>query len=148
MVFLKQTILLQIIKAIFHKYYRVSSWIFSPTCNRSIVININYQKVPENSADFLLRSFKYRSCHRRCSVRKGVLRNFAKFAGKHLCRVFFFIKLQASACNFIKKETLAQVLSSQFSKVSKNTFFTEQPWATASMSIFFDGAILLPVRKI
>ena len=60
----------------------------------------------------------------------------------------FFIKLQASACNFIKKETLAQVLSSQFSKVSKNTFFTEQPWATASMSIFFDGAILLPVRKI
>ena len=26
-----------------------------------------------------------RSSHRRCSVRKGVLRNFAKFTGKHLC---------------------------------------------------------------
>ena len=25
-----------------------------------------------------------RRSHRRCSVRKGVLRNFAKFAGKHL----------------------------------------------------------------
>ena len=26
-----------------------------------------------------------RSSHRRCSVKKGVLRNFAKFTGKHLC---------------------------------------------------------------
>ena len=28
---------------------------------------------------------KYRSSHRRCSVRKGVLRNFAKFTRKHMC---------------------------------------------------------------
>ena len=28
-------------------------------------------------------------------------------------------------CNFIKKETLAQVFSSEFCKISKNTFFTE-----------------------
>ena len=27
----------------------------------------------------------YTSSRRRCSVRKGVLRNFAKFTGKHLC---------------------------------------------------------------
>ena len=25
------------------------------------------------------------SSHRRCSVKKGVLKNFAKFTGKHLC---------------------------------------------------------------
>ena len=30
-------------------------------------------------------NFKSRSSHRRCSVRKGVLRNFEKFTGKHLC---------------------------------------------------------------
>ena len=35
--------------------------------------------------------------------------------------------------NFIKKETLAQVFSCQFCKISKNTFFTEHVWATASM---------------
>ena len=29
------------------------------------------------------------------------------------------------ACNFIKKETLAQVLSCEFCKISKNTFFTD-----------------------
>ena len=26
----------------------------------------------------------------RCSVKKGVLRNFAKFTGKHLCQRLFF----------------------------------------------------------
>ena len=31
-------------------------------------------------------------------------------------RVFFLIKLQASACNFIKKEILAQVFSCEFWK--------------------------------
>ena len=29
------------------------------------------------------------------------------------------------ACNFIKKETLAQVFSCEFSKISKIAFFTE-----------------------
>ena len=31
-----------------------------------------------------------RSSHWRCSVRKGVLRNFAHFTGKHLCQSLFF----------------------------------------------------------
>ena len=31
----------------------------------------------------------------RCSVTKGVLRNFAKFTGKHLCQSLFSIKLKA-----------------------------------------------------
>ena len=30
----------------------------------------------------------------RCSVKKGVLKNFAKFTGKHLCQFLFLIKLQ------------------------------------------------------
>ena len=30
-----------------------------------------------------------RSSHQECSVRKDVLRNFAKFTGKHLCQVLF-----------------------------------------------------------
>ena len=36
---------------------------------------------------------RIRSSHRRCSVRKDVLRNFAKFAEKHLCQSFFFNKV-------------------------------------------------------
>ena len=34
-----------------------------------------------------------RSSHRRCFVRKDVLRNFAKFTGKHLCQSPFFNKV-------------------------------------------------------
>ena len=38
------------------------------------------------------------------------------------------------ACNFIKKETLAQMFSCEFCEISKNTFFTEHLWTTASKS--------------
>ena len=48
-------------------------------------------------------------------------------------RVYFLIKLQAWACNFIKKETLTQVFSCQFCEISKNTFFTEHLWTTDSI---------------
>ena len=34
-----------------------------------------------------------RSNHKRCLVRKGVLRNFAKFTAKHLCQSLFFNKV-------------------------------------------------------
>ena len=68
-----------------------------------------------------------------CSVRKGVLRNFIKFTGKHMCdRVSFLIKLQPSVCNFIKRETLAQVFFCEFCKISKNAFSYITPPVAAS----------------
>ena len=39
------------------------------------------------------RSVCYRSSLRRCSVRKGVHRNFSKFTGKHLHQSLFFNKV-------------------------------------------------------
>ena len=39
---------------------------------------------------------------------------------------------QASACNFIKKETLGQALSCKFCEIFKNTFFIEHLWVTVS----------------
>ena len=44
--------------------------------------------------------------------KKGVLRNFTKFTGKHLCQSLFFNKV-------------AQVFSREFCEISKNSFFTE-----------------------
>ena len=47
-----------------------------------------------------------RSSHQRCSVRKGVLRNFAKFTGKHLCQVLFYNEvpdLQPEPATLLKK---------------------------------------------
>ena len=34
--------------------------------------------------------------------------------------------------NFIKKETLAQVFSCEYCEISKNKFFTEHVWKSAS----------------
>ena len=39
---------------------------------------------------------------------------------------------EPQACNFIKKETLAQAFSCEFCEISKNTFFIEHLWTTAS----------------
>ena len=62
--------------------------------------------------------------HRMCSVKKGVLRNFAKFTGKHLCQSLFFYKV---ACL-----RLAQVFSCEFCEISKNTISTEHLQTPAS----------------
>ena len=67
--------------------------------------------------------------------KKGVFKNFAKFTEKHLCQSLFFKKLQASACNFIKKETLAQVFSCEICEIFKNIYFTEYPRTTASENL-------------
>ena len=34
-----------------------------------------------------------KNSHQRCTVKKSVLRNFAKFIGKHLCQSLFFNKV-------------------------------------------------------
>ena len=65
-------------------------------------------------------------------MKKGVLKNFAKSTGKHLCQSLFFNKVAGLTCIFIKKETLAQVSSSEFCEIFKNTFFIEDLRATAS----------------
>ena len=81
----------------------------------------------------------YRSSHQRCSIKKGVLRNFARFTGEH----------RPEACNFIQKEILAQVFSCEFSEISKNIFFTEHLWTTAAIItwIFTDICIVIVSTK-
>ena len=62
--------------------------------------------------------------------KKGVLRNFSEFTGKHLCQSIFFNNVEG--LNFIKKETLAQVFSYEFCEISKNTFSYTTPPVVAS----------------
>ena len=64
------------------------------------------------------------SSYQRCSAKKGVLGNFTKFIGKYLCQSLFF--------NKVGSEDLAQVFTSEFSEIFKNTFFTEHLRTTAS----------------
>ena len=82
-----------------------------------------------------------KSSHRSSFVRKGVLRNFAKFTGKHLHQSLFFNKVAglrpATLLKKDEKETLAQVFCCEFCQISKNTFFTECLWWTASILCWF-----------
>ena len=60
--------------------------------------------------------------------KKDVLWNFAKFRVNDRARVL------EAAWNFIKKEALAQVFSSEFWEISKNTFSYRTPPVAASPS--------------
>ena len=92
----------------------------------------------------------FRSSHQRCSVTKGVLRNFAKFTGKPLCKSLFFNKVAdlrpetlfkkrlryrcfPEVCNFVKKEAVTQGFSCEFCEISKNTFCYGTPLVAASV---------------
>ena len=69
---------------------------------------------------------------RMCSVKKVFLEISENSQENTCARVSFVINLQASACNFMKKEALAQVFSCEFSEISKNIFFHRTPLVTAS----------------
>ena len=63
----------------------------------------------------------FRSSHRRCSIKKGVLKISANFTGKHLCWCLFLIKLKAC-----RPTTLStQAFSCEICKIFKNTYFEE-----------------------
>ena len=74
---------------------------------------------------------------------QGVLRNFTKFTGKHLCQ---------SLSSLLKKETLAQVFSCKFCEISKNTFFyrlalvAASEWSSTGVNLKF--LVILATREI
>ena len=61
-----------------------------------------------------------KSSHQRCSVKKGVLKNFANFTGKHLCWSLF-----------LKKFIPSQVFSCDTCEMFKNAYFEEHLLTTA-----------------
>ena len=92
-------------------------------------IFLSYSKslLTELSAKSTIRKvFDFRSSHQRCSLKKGALRNFTKFTGKHLCQSLFFNKVAG-----LKPETLLKNrpwhkwFPINFMKFLRTTFFTE-----------------------
>ena len=78
-----------------------------------------------------LKRILWRSSHHRYSVKKGVLRNFAKFTGKHLCQRVFFNKVAGlRPSTLLKKKSVAQVFP------IKHHFKTEKVMQTACLIIF------------
>ena len=64
-----------------------------------------------------------RSSHQRCSMKKGVLKNFTKFTGKHLCQSLFYNKFAGlSPATLIKKRLWHRCFPVSFVKLLITTF--------------------------
>ena len=83
-------------------------WFCTSFVNQQIKLRV--QEVSNNLPQFpCIHMIHLRSSHQRCSVKEGVLRNFANFTGKHLCQsLFFLIKLQAPPAILFKKRCRQQ----------------------------------------
>ena len=72
-----------------------------------------------------------------CKIFKNIFltENFqaAAFVMCFNCPLNIKVTSTPEACNFIKKEPLARVFSREFCGISKNTFFTEHFWTSASV---------------
>ena len=81
---------------------------------------------------------KIRSSHPEVFCKQGVLRNFAKFAGKHMCQSFFFNKVAAlRSANLLKKRLGYRCFPVNFLQFIRTSFFVETSLAAASVKYNF-----------
>ena len=74
-----------------------------------------------------------RSSHPEVFCKKGALRNFIKFTGKHLCQSLFFNKVaDLRLATLLKKRLWHRCFYCEFCEISKNTFFDKTPLVAAS----------------
>ena len=72
---------------------------------------------------------KYRSSRLEVFCRKGVLRNFEKFTGKHLCQSFLFNKVAGlRTATLLKKRFWYRCFTVNFLKFLKTPSITEHLW--------------------
>ena len=74
-------------------------------------------------------------------MEKGVLRNFAKFSGKHLCQSLFFNKVAGlGPPASLKKRLWHRFFPVNFAKFLRIPFFTEHlRWLPQSFNLFHDS---------
>ena len=116
--------------------------ILKQTCSFSFCITTHHEKVKTVYSVFLTTflvtlskqihvqfQFKFNSCSVTMQIqlpevfcKMDVLRNFAKLTGKPVPETG-----QTRPATLLKKDTLAQLFSCEFCKISKNTFFNRTP---------------------
>ena len=89
---------------------------------------MHFEKLVKQKEETVLT--ENRSSHQRPLMKKGVLKNFTKFTGKHLCQNTFYLK-----------ETLAEVFSCSFCELTKNN-------QKQSPEVFFEKRCSLKFHKI
>ena len=77
----------------------------------------------------LIYSHELEAVVQRCSVKKGVLRNFTKFTGKYLCQSFFLNKVAGlRLATLLKKKFWHWYFPVNFEKFLGTPFLTEHLW--------------------
>ena len=68
-----------------------------------------------------------RSSHQRCSIKKGALKNFAKFKGKHLCQSLFLSEPLSGLrlATLLKKSSWYRSFPVNFAKFSRTPFLQD-----------------------
>ena len=83
-----------------------------------------------------------RNNHQRCSVRKGVLKNFEKFTGKHLCQSLLFNKIEAlRSATLLKKRLWHSCFPVNFPKFLRTPFLQN-----ISGRLLLNAVKLVPVK--
>ena len=71
----------------------------------------------------------YRSSHPEVFCKKGVLRNFAKFTGKHLCQSLFLNKVVGlRRATLLRKRLWHRCFPKNFAKFLRTPFIIEHVW--------------------
>ena len=73
-------------------------------------------------------STMYRSSRPEVFCKKGVLRNFAKFTGKHLFQSLFFNKVAGRPVTLLKKRLWHRCFPVNFTKFLRTPFFIDHLW--------------------
>ena len=105
----------------------------------------------EKVAAWLLKSHPewYRSSNHRCSMKKAVLRNFAKFTGKHLCQSLFLKKVAIlRPATFLKRDpgtgVFLWILRNFLEHLFHRTPLDDCFWCTKKLILFL--VILIPTQ--
>ena len=87
----------------------------------------SYREYTVLSCTFLF--YTHTSSRPEVFCKKGVLENFTKFTGKHLCQSLFFNKVVGlSPATLLKKELWHGCFPVNFAKFSRTLFFIEHLW--------------------
>ena len=80
-------------------------------------------QIDERCASAYTKIANYRSSHQRCSMKKGVVRNFTKVPGKHLGRSLIFNKKRHRTATLLKKRLWHRCFPVNFLKFQGTPFF-------------------------
>ena len=97
--------------------------------------------------DYLLDPYNFRSAHPEVLVKNFL--TISQNSEENTCaRVYFLIKLQRpETCNFIRKETLAQVFSCEFCEILRTLFFQNTGGCFYQLSSLFFRECRLKTSK-